>query len=108
MAGAYRTGILPRALAEVQAIAAWWRKNRPAAPRLFQQELDLALANISERPEIGPKARLRSHPNARTYLLRRTGYEGWLVVEAEQDPRRAPPLHNARLGRETLLELAGV
>jgi inosose dehydratase len=41
-------------------------------------------------------------------LLRRSGYEGWLVVEAEQDPRQAPPLHNARLGRETVLQLAGV
>ncbi len=40
--------------------------------------------------------------------LRGAGYEGWLVVEAEQDPRRAPPYLNARLGRETLHELAGV
>ena len=40
--------------------------------------------------------------------LRAIGYEGWLVVEAEQDPRRAPPLQNARLGRETVLHLAGV
>ena len=41
-------------------------------------------------------------------LLRATGYAGWLVVEAEQDPRRASPLHNAKLGRETVLHLAGV
>lgn len=41
-------------------------------------------------------------------LLRHIGYAGWLVVEAEQDPRRSPPLHNARLGRETLLQLTGV
>lgn len=40
--------------------------------------------------------------------LRRQGYEGWLVIEAEQDPRFAPPLQNARLGRETVLQLAGV
>ena len=40
--------------------------------------------------------------------LRRQAYEGWLVVEAEQDPRVAPPLQNARLGRETLHQLAGV
>ena len=41
-------------------------------------------------------------------LLRATGYAGWLVVEAEQDPRRASPLHHAKLGRETVLHLAGV
>jgi inosose dehydratase len=40
--------------------------------------------------------------------LRRTGYEGWLVVEAEQDPRRSLPLHYARLGREHVRRLAGV
>jgi myo-inosose-2 dehydratase len=41
-------------------------------------------------------------------VLQQLGYEGWLVVEAEQDPRFAPPLQNARLGRETLQLLAGV
>lgn len=40
--------------------------------------------------------------------LRHHGYEGWLVIEAEQDPRFAPPLQNARLGRETLLQVAGI
>ena len=30
--------------------------------------------------------------------LRRGGYEGWLVVEAEQDPLKAPPLAYARKG----------
>ena len=26
------------------------------------------------------------------------GYEGWFVVEAEQDPAKAPPLEYARIG----------
>ncbi len=30
------------------------------------------------------------------------GYEGWLVVEAEQDPRKAEPAHYARIGYEYL------
>ncbi len=30
------------------------------------------------------------------------GYEGWLVVEAEQDPAKAHPLTYARMGREAL------
>lgn len=41
-------------------------------------------------------------------LLRGSGYTGWLVVEAEQDPRRSQPLYYARLGRDTLRGLAGV
>lgn len=38
------------------------------------------------------------------------GYEGWFVVEAEQDPAKAPPLEYARIGNRTLvsaLETAG-
>jgi inosose dehydratase len=39
-------------------------------------------------------------------LLARHGYEGWLVVEAEQDLRRSPPLHYARLGYSNLRRMA--
>lgn len=42
-------------------------------------------------------------------ILRRlsdSGYQGWLVVEAEQDPRKAHPLTYARLGYENLTRLA--
>ena len=34
------------------------------------------------------------------------GYEGWLVVEAEQDPRKAIPLTYARMGYDNLLRMA--
>jgi inosose dehydratase len=34
------------------------------------------------------------------------GYRGWLVVEAEQDPRKAPPLEYAELGFANLRRLA--
>ena len=30
------------------------------------------------------------------------GYDGWVVIEAEQDPARANPLHYARLGYANL------
>ncbi len=35
-----------------------------------------------------------------------SGYEGWLVVEAEQDLRKSPPLHYARLGYSNLRRMA--
>ena len=35
-------------------------------------------------------------------VLRRAAYEGWLVVEAEQDPSVAPPARYANLGYEDL------
>jgi inosose dehydratase len=38
--------------------------------------------------------------------LRTAGYEGWLVIEAEQDPAIADPMTYATLGYRTLLRLA--
>jgi len=38
--------------------------------------------------------------------LKRAGYAGWLVVEAEQDPVKAHPLTYARMGRRYLSETA--
>jgi inosose dehydratase len=35
-------------------------------------------------------------------LLAEIGYSGWVVVEAEQDPAKAPPLEYAKKGFETL------
>ena len=35
-------------------------------------------------------------------VLRDSGYEGWLVVEAEQDPAVAPSYQYAKKGFETL------
>ncbi len=40
------------------------------------------------------------------HRLREAGYAGWLVVEAEQDPRKAHPLTYARLGYRNLRAMA--
>jgi len=37
-------------------------------------------------------------------LLAEIKYEGWIVVEAEQDPAKAPPLKYAKIGYEALSE----
>ena len=39
-------------------------------------------------------------------ILRDNGYEGWLVVEAEQDPAKAHPLTYAKLGFSNLTRMA--
>lgn len=36
--------------------------------------------------------------------LAEAGYEGWFVVEAEQDPAKAPPLDYARIGHDAMVE----
>ncbi|WP_337009088.1 myo-inosose-2 dehydratase [Pantoea sp. AS142] len=40
--------------------------------------------------------------NRITQTLAEIGYQGWFVVEAEQDPAKAPPLEYARIGNVTL------
>jgi inosose dehydratase len=39
--------------------------------------------------------------------LAHIGYQGWFVVEAEQDPAKAPPLEYARIGYTTLRSALG-
>ena len=41
------------------------------------------------------------------HALADAGYEGWLIVEAEQDPRKANPLEYARKARSYLREVIG-
>ena len=36
--------------------------------------------------------------------LKDVGYEGWFVVEAEQDPKICPPLEYAKIGYKSLSE----
>jgi inosose dehydratase len=40
--------------------------------------------------------------------LEDTGFQGWLVVEAEQDPTKRPPLEYALLARNYLKQVAGL
>lgn len=39
--------------------------------------------------------------------LKRSGYAGWIVLEAEQDPDKADPFHYATLGYQTLRQSLG-
>ena len=40
-------------------------------------------------------------------VLAEIGYEGWVVVEAEQDPSKANPLEMARIGHAALTKAFG-
>ena len=41
-------------------------------------------------------------------VLAEISYQGWMVVEAEQDPAQANPLEYARMGREYIRRTAGI
>jgi plasmid stabilization system protein ParE len=70
----YEVIIAPEAMEEALIIASWWNKNRPAAPRLFQRELDRALLRLAETPEIAPRVRVRGRPGLRVITLQRSGH----------------------------------
>lgn len=84
---------------EVARIAAWWRENRPHAPRLFQNELESALLLIAAHPEIGQRARSKRVGDAHVVTLHRSGYRVFyqvrlqtrevLVVHVRHGKRRA-------------------
>lgn len=74
MAAPYSVVFAPEAAAEVTAIAAWWHKNRLAAPALFQQELKRTLLNIAAFPELGVRAKVPADPDVRAVVLQRTGH----------------------------------
>ncbi|SPH25064.1 Inosose dehydratase [Defluviimonas aquaemixtae] len=42
-----------------------------------------------------------------TDLLKAQDYDGWIVVEAEQDPAKAPPFEYSKLGYEHIREICG-
>lgn len=42
-----------------------------------------------------------------TDRLMAMGYDGWIVVEAEQDPAKAPPYDYAKIGYDRIVEICG-
>jgi plasmid stabilization system protein ParE len=45
--------LTPRALQEAKRVKSWWLQHRPAAPDLFEQEFNAAVAQIVTAPELG-------------------------------------------------------
>lgn len=77
-----RVELAPRALAQVRRIDEWWRQNRPAAPKLFAEELATALEQLERNAFFGV---LYSFPafEVRRFLLPRSRYHVFYSVEGE-------------------------
>jgi plasmid stabilization system protein ParE len=70
----------PEVEAEIRAIDAWWRENRPASPGLFAEELAGGLEILRGTPHVGRRYRHRDVPNVRRLLLRATRYHIYYTV----------------------------
>ncbi len=75
----------PRAAEEADAIDLWWRVNRPAAPDLFNRELEDAVARVASAPTLGRPADPEDpdFPAVRRVLMRRTRYHVYFVVDGD-------------------------
>ena len=63
-----------RAMKQTQAAVVWWRRNRPLAPGLLEEELRKVLALIAESSTVGANARDQRLKGLRRVFLRRSRY----------------------------------
>ena len=69
-----RVEITDSAQAQISAAAAWWTKNRPAAPDAIRDELDRILDLLRVQPVIGTMARRTQLSGVRRVTLSRVRY----------------------------------
>jgi plasmid stabilization system protein ParE len=69
-----RLVIPPEIVADIQAIHACWRTNRPLAPNLFIDEFNYACEMLVGMPRVGRPYPNPDVPEARRVLLRATRY----------------------------------
>jgi plasmid stabilization system protein ParE len=66
--------VSPRAQAQIEAAAAWWAQNRPAAPGAVRDEVARILGILSTQPGIGVTERRRRIRGLRRVNLSRIDY----------------------------------
>jgi plasmid stabilization system protein ParE len=64
--------------AQITEIDAWWRENRLAAPDLFTDELERALADLGATPTLGTVYRA-GPATVRRLLLHRSQYHVYFI-----------------------------
>jgi plasmid stabilization system protein ParE len=69
----------PEADAQIRTIDDWWRRNRPAAPDVFLDELATSFEILGHTPEIGRPYRRSSVRGARRLLLKKCRYHVYYV-----------------------------
>jgi plasmid stabilization system protein ParE len=74
------------AAAQIRAAEAWWRLNRPKAPKAIREDLERASSLIAVQPQAGARARNATLPGVRRLLLARTRYH--LYYRQIEAPKR--------------------
>ncbi len=87
------------ARAQAAARRAWWIENRPAAPALFDEELEGALRDLAERPASIPVLLVRDELSIRRWLLPNTRCHIHYVIDAGRGVVEILSLWGASMGR---------
>jgi plasmid stabilization system protein ParE len=75
----------PRALADAKRMKTWWRRNRPKAPDLFDDELDVALERLVTTPNLGSVYEQDQVPiEVRRLLMPRTHNHVYYAIEGQE------------------------
>lgn len=94
-----RVRITRRAQAHVERRRTWWAENRPAAPNLFDDELDGALRLISEMPSAGVMWPTARNPGLRRVLMSETHHHVYFYVDGPRSTVVILALWGAARGR---------
>jgi plasmid stabilization system protein ParE len=65
-------------------IDSWWREHRPAAPRLFVEELAATLEMLAAMPMIGRRYRRYQDREVRRALMPATRFHAYYVVSKDE------------------------
>ena len=74
----------PEAETQIREIDSWWRRNRPASPTLFVDELATAFDIVGHAPQIGHLYQQSPIPNTRRVLLKGSRYHVYYVPRADE------------------------
>ncbi|MCL2776766.1 MAG: type II toxin-antitoxin system RelE/ParE family toxin [Polyangiaceae bacterium] len=89
----------PRAQRRVKVVAQWWRKNRPAAPTLFDDELQAAIEQLKVHPTLGLEYECIDGKTVRRILLPASAQHVYYVVDSEREVIVIYTVWGARRGR---------
>jgi plasmid stabilization system protein ParE len=88
-----------RARVAIQRVGSWWKANRAAAPRLFEQELSGAFELIASTPLAGEEWPSKRIPGVRRWLLPKSLHYVYYTVDEEHAVVRVRMLWYAGRGR---------
>ena len=89
----------PRAQRRVKLVAMWWRRNRPSAPTLFDDELNAVVEALKNQPALGAEYQMRGGDIVRRTLLKKSAQHVYYSVDETNGVIVIYSVWGARRGR---------